>query len=154
MGAEDNSGMNTAHGTFPPTCEKKLEISGTSFIELKALQLGRDLGHPDLILYCTSLFPWQFLPLNSKLLQGRGRILFTLSTRHLQGPMMVDYRRLSRNAHQTNILNLITGSSLLKELALEHGLAGPWWLSGQELACRCRRCGFDPWVGKIPWRKA
>ena len=23
-------------------------------------------------------------------------------------------------------------------------------LSGKESACRCRRCGFDPWVGKIP----
>ena len=20
-------------------------------------------------------------------------------------------------------------------------------------ACQCRRCGFDPWVGKIPWRR-
>ena len=20
-------------------------------------------------------------------------------------------------------------------------------------ARRCRRCGFDPWVGKIPWRR-
>ena len=57
--------------------------------------------------------------------------------------MVVDYR-LSRNAHQTNILNLITGSSLLEELALEHGLVGPWWLSGQELTCRYSRCGFDP----------
>ena len=19
--------------------------------------------------------------------------------------------------------------------------------------CQCRKCGFDPWVGKIPWRK-
>ena len=29
--------------------------------------------------------------------------------------------------------------------------------SGKEPACQCRkheRCGFDPWVGKIPWRKA
>ena len=25
------------------------------------------------------------------------------------------------------------------------------WLSGKESACRCRRHGFDPWVGKIPW---
>ena len=24
----------------------------------------------------------------------------------------------------------------------------PWWLSGKESSCR--RCGFDPWVGKIP----
>ena len=30
------------------------------------------------------------------------------------------------------------------------------WLSGKESTCqrrRPRRCGFDPWVGKIPWRK-
>ena len=29
----------------------------------------------------------------------------------------------------------------------------PWWLSSKESACECRRCGFDPWVGKIPWRR-
>ena len=29
----------------------------------------------------------------------------------------------------------------------------PRWLSGKEPACQCRRHGFDPWVGKIPWRK-
>ena len=29
----------------------------------------------------------------------------------------------------------------------------PWWLSGKESACQCRRHRFDPWVGKIPWRK-
>ena len=35
----------------------------------------------------------------------------------------------------------------------------PWWHSGKESACQCRRLkrrGFDPWVGKIPqsrkWR--
>ena len=29
----------------------------------------------------------------------------------------------------------------------------PWWLSGKEPACQCKRCGFDPWVGKIPQRR-
>ena len=29
----------------------------------------------------------------------------------------------------------------------------PWWLSGKEPSCQCRRRGFDPWVGKIPWRR-
>ena len=29
----------------------------------------------------------------------------------------------------------------------------PWWLRGKECACQCRRHKFDPWVGKIPWRK-
>ena len=29
--------------------------------------------------------------------------------------------------------------------------------SGKESTCqcrRCKRCGFDPWVGKIPWMRA
>ena len=29
----------------------------------------------------------------------------------------------------------------------------PWWFSGKEPTCQCRRCGFHPWVGKIPWRR-
>ena len=29
----------------------------------------------------------------------------------------------------------------------------PWWLSGKEFTCQCRRCGLDPWVGKVPWRR-
>ena len=33
----------------------------------------------------------------------------------------------------------------------------PGGASGKEPACQCRRFkrhGFDPWVGKIPWRRA
>ena len=34
------------------------------------------------------------------------------------------------------------------------GLLGlSWWLSSKETTCQCRRQGFDPWVGKIPWKK-
>ena len=29
----------------------------------------------------------------------------------------------------------------------------PRWLSGKESACQCRRCGFNPWVWKIPWSR-
>ena len=29
----------------------------------------------------------------------------------------------------------------------------PRWLNGKESTCQCRRPGFDPWVGKIPWRR-
>ena len=36
-------------------------------------------------------------------------------------------------------------SSILALLGL------PWWFSGKESACYCRRHGFEPWVGKIPW---
>ena len=31
---------------------------------------------------------------------------------------------------------------------------GPsWWLSGKESACQCKSCEFDPWAGKMPWRR-
>ena len=36
-------------------------------------------------------------------------------------------------------------------------LGFPGGASGKELACQfksCKRRGFDPWVGKIPWRRA
>ena len=29
----------------------------------------------------------------------------------------------------------------------------PWWLSGKESTCHCRRYKFDPWVRKIIWRR-
>ena len=30
----------------------------------------------------------------------------------------------------------------------------PGGISGKESACQCRRCKrFDPWVGKMPWRR-
>ena len=29
----------------------------------------------------------------------------------------------------------------------------PWWLSGKEPTCQCRRRRFHPWVRKIPWRR-
>ena len=34
-----------------------------------------------------------------------------------------------------------------------HSALLPWWLSGKESACQCRRLKFDPWVRKIPWRR-
>ena len=36
-------------------------------------------------------------------------------------------------------------------------IGSPGGASGKEAACTCRRHrrrGFDPWVGKIPWRRA
>ena len=29
----------------------------------------------------------------------------------------------------------------------------PGGASSRESACKCRRCGFDPWIGKIPWSR-
>ena len=38
-------------------------------------------------------------------------------------------------------------------ISLDNFLSIPRWLSGKESACQCRRRGFDPWVGKIPWSR-
>ena len=37
--------------------------------------------------------------------------------------------------------------------ALNKGWLLPRWNSGKEFACQCKRCGFDPWVGKILWSR-
>jgi len=31
-----------------------------------------------------------------------------------------------------------------------YGNGLPRWCSDKEDVCQCKRCGFDPWVGKIP----
>jgi len=40
--------------------------------------------------------------------------------------------------------DLINYSNVIKSLGL------PWWYSGKEATCQCRKCKFDPWVWKIP----
>ena len=32
-------------------------------------------------------------------------------------------------------------------------LSNPWWVRGEGICLQCARPGFDPWVGKIPWRR-
>ena len=44
--------------------------------------------------------------------------------------------------------------SMLIFFRIRYSIRGlPWWLSGRESACQCKRCGLDPWAGKIPWRR-
>ena len=41
-------------------------------------------------------------------------------------------------------------------LVIDYILQLPRWHSDKESACQCRRCkrhGFDPWIGKIPWSR-
>ena len=42
---------------------------------------------------------------------------------------------------------------VLLRMAYHFSLGIPRWLSGKESACQRRRCGFDPWAGKIPWKR-
>ena len=48
-----------------------------------------------------------------------------------------------RNGHWHG--GCLRGASVLQGL--------PRWLSEKESACQCTGCEFNPWVGKIPWRR-
>ena len=39
----------------------------------------------------------------------------------------------------------------LKESDTTEQLSLPTWYNGKESACQCKRCKFNPWIGKIPW---
>ena len=74
--------------------------------------------------------------------EGRGR-----EDRMTEGHVRTDTRGSEK--HSNTFIEIKT------EVVAERGL--PRWCSGKEPACRCRRHkrrGFDPWVGKIPWRRA
>ena len=38
-------------------------------------------------------------------------------------------------------------------VTLSNILGLPWWLGGKESIFQCRRCRFNPWVEKTPWRR-
>ena len=50
------------------------------------------------------------------------------------------------------ILKLQLPQSMLSEFWVISEILSdlPWWVSGKESACQCRRHGFDPWCRKIP----
>ena len=62
---------------------------------------------------------------------------------------------LKQNNNQKTTLRfkwkqLLTSMKFLVQL-----LTGfPGGADGKESACQCRRHGFNPWVGQIPWRRA
>ena len=52
---------------------------------------------------------------------------------------------------------LIPGSGWYpgERTATHYSIIGlPWWLRWWGICLQCRRPGFNPWVGKIPWKRA
>ena len=66
---------------------------------------------------------------------------------------------LGSNVHRTSLWKLACPGFCWVKMLCDHlpcnlGFSGG--TSGKELACQCKRDkrrGFDPWVGKIPWRR-
>ena len=61
-------------------------------------------------------------------------------------------RRLK--SHWEEALKVIKTEESALEFGTEYKLhVLPRWFSGRESTCQHRRCGFHPWIGKIPWRR-
>ena len=56
------------------------------------------------------------------------------------------------------LYNIVTNQCQLNKKSKINSIIQSWglprWLRSKEPACQSRRCGFNPWVGKIPWRRA
>ena len=74
-------------------------------------------------------------------LQHCRQILYQL--RYERSPYSNRWAKYSRAV--TMIVNKI------KHLKIYQGL--PWWSNGKESALQYRGCRFNPWVGKVPWRR-
>ena len=60
---------------------------------------------------------------------------------------------LERVQRKGNPLTLLVGiqtstATIKNSKVIPQGL--PWWFSGKESACQCRRCGFSPWSDRSP----
>ena len=65
-------------------------------------------------------------------------------------PSILTWRILARGVWQATVHEI---TRVRHDLATKPSPGGP---GGKEPACQCRRCktcGYDPWVGKIPWSR-
>ena len=64
------------------------------------------------------------------------------------GNSLTNLRTKRNSGHQPSLEDKVEGK---EEAKLSEWAAVVF--CGKESAFQCRRCGFDPWVGKIPWRR-
>ena len=91
---------------------------------------------------------------------GRKLLLYNKDTKvHSFWPEVILFCQLCRTLHPVGVSlpgsTVATFSSVqsLSHVQLFATLGGPKRLRQYRNCLQCRRPGFDPWVGKIPWRK-
>ena len=56
-------------------------------------------------------------------------------------------------------LNSLLSPLVTEQICPRHSFCAGWlrrWCTGKESSCQCRRhkrCGFDPWIEKVPWSR-
>ena len=85
---------------------------------------------------------------------GRGDLLVE---RHKRGSIPLSNLKMTRVAGTCKGIRLSHKEATPSLFGTRDGFHGglPLWLRGKESTCQCRshrRCGFNPWVGKITWR--
>ena len=62
---------------------------------------------------------------------------------------------MDRGAWRTAVSGVTKSQTRLNTHAHTHTYiyGFPWWISGKESTCQCGRHRFDPWAGKIFWRR-
>ena len=78
------------------------------------------------------------------------RLLTRRKGHNLQWLTGANHKTVKRDA-----LFIVSNFFLSKTLIwhLVYSTGHPRWLRDKGSTCQCRRCGFNPWVGKIPWRR-
>ena len=105
----------------------------------------RYLAYQVLSLMLLSLDIWWFLSLPHPRL-GQRTGLQTAHSQEWSPSKTSNYRDLIQRYG-------INGQQLM--MTFKYSFTGifPWWLSSGESICQRRRCGFNVWVGKLPWRR-
>ena len=72
-----------------------------------------------------------------------------------KGASLVAQLAMNLPAMQETPVQFLGGEDLLEKGSATHSniLGFPWWLSWLRICLHCGRPEFDPWVGKIPWRR-
>ena len=65
--------------------------------------------------------------------------------------LLKDFFPYPRKSHDCWVYGINSNDCILNAMSVPYGL--PSWHSGKEPACQCRRCRFNPWVRKPPWRR-
>ena len=65
--------------------------------------------------------------------------------------LLKDFFPYPRKSHDCWVYGINSNDCILNAMSVPYRL--PSWHSGEEPACQCRRCRFNPWVRKPPWRR-